>query len=697
MNRLLTNLLTLGAAIGFSAGITAVAQSTGESNADFKSAINTIHAGGDGLPQKYDGSGVTVGVIDVGFDPNHITFTKTDDPSQNRVHFYQFSSSKFSRIADLSTFETDTKTDDHGTHVAGIAAGGYNGAGKYNDGITGVRDYDNLPLLGVAPNAGIVMMGCGSNGLSASTINAAITSIVNSYQNIPLVINFSGGDIQGSHCGSGRDVTGGSNFFDAANNKGAIICVAAGNEGAQRTAVNVGKEGATDERCVGMPFSSSSISYHFYTTPRPKEGISIPTSNDQTQPVQIDFIVYDTTTGEICYSKNLQEMYLAGPGGRTGSIGGSGAKSVMEKNGLYGVTVESGFDTWFTPDSYIYVNTSACHNGASGPPTFNEYNDYAVKFYAVLKEGESSRYKPGLYINCLQNEKVFGYALNNAFVSHGVGSATYPTESKTYPAWENGSTDGTITGLSTLDNVISVGACSGTSRVGYLNGQSYGSTYAPGEIWPMSSYGKNTRTGERLPHVVAPGYNVVSAINRYVNGAGSMVYCASAEKDGNTYYWKDYSGTSMATPFVTGTIALWLQANPELTVADIKDVFKKTNIYPAAVEALPEDSPERLRWGGGMIQPLAGLKYILGIQSGITSVQDDSRLLIEQYGSEIKAFVAGEASLSARLYTLCGTTVTSASASGDEVTLNASSCQPGAYILEVQGSSSRHVRKIILR
>lgn len=694
MKRILTNILTLGAAIGVS-GLTAAAQSTGESSADFKTALNIIHSGGDGLPKKFDGSGVKIGIIDVGFDPNHITFTKTDDPSQNRVHFFQFSSSRFNLLTDISSFETDTRTDDHGTHVAGIAAGGYNGAGIFNDG-TGVRDYDNLPLLGVAPNADIIMMGCGTNGLTASTINAAVSTLANTYKNTPMVINFSGGDIQGSHCGSGRDVTGGNTFFNSAQN-GTIFCVAAGNEGAQQAAVNVGKKGAADERCVGMPFSGNSLSYHFYTTPRPKEGITTPTSNSQTQPVQIDFIVYDSATGEICYSKNLQELYLSGEYSRNGSIGGSSSQSVMESQGLYGVTVEPGFDTWFTPDSYIYVNTSACHNGASGPPTFNEYNDYAIKFYAVLKEGQSSRYKPGLYINCLPDENVFGYVLNNSFVSHNVGTATNPADAKSYPAWVNGTTDGSITGLSTIDNVISVGACSATSRVGYLNGSSYASTYAPGEIWPMSSYGKNTRTGERLPHVVAPGYNIVSAINRYCNAASNMIYCASAEKDGKTYYWKDYSGTSMATPFVAGTIALWLQANPELTVTDIKDVFKNTNIYPAEIEALPEDDERRLRWGGGMIQPLAGLKYILGIQSGITSVQDDSKVIIEQYGSEIKAFVAGETTLTARLYSLYGMTVATASATGDEVTLDTSSCQSGAYILEIQGSSTRQVRKIILR
>lgn len=688
MKRFLTNILTLGAAVAISP-LTASAQSTGESDADFKSSLNTIHTGGDRLPQKYDGTGVTVGVLDLGFDPNHVAFSTPGDPSKSRVKaFYLWKNSSF-QLQDISGFTTDTGSDYHGTHVAGIAAGGYDGPGQYNDG-DGVKTYQNLPLLGVAPNADIVMAGGGSN-LTSDQITKGIATLVNTYaasSDKPMVINLSSGDIKGSHSGSGDGVTGSG--MASYTGKGPIICVSSGNEGAVKCTVNVGNEDSADQACVGIPFSSSQTDYYIYTTPRLKDGVD-PNSaltTDMVQPMQIDFIVYDSTTGKICYSRNLYDLYSTAMG--RAMAGSQAAKANWwEANG--------DFDTWFSPDSYIRLTGCGCINTYG--PNLQERSEWRFMISALFKAASDSRYKPGLYISTHKGERAFGYTTAySGFTSHNVGSSSDTDATVTYPAWREGSSDGSMSALATLDNVIAVGACSATSRTGYLNGNSYGSSIKPGEIWPMSSYGMNTFTGERLPHVVAPGYDVISAVSRsYSQSYGAC--SASAEYNGDTYYWRPESGTSMSAPFVTGTIALWLQADPELTVADIKDIFKHTNIYPAEIEALPENDERRLRWGGGMIQPLAGLKYILdkNASSGITTVRDDDPLLIEQYGSEIRAFVAGESNLTARLYTITGHTAATANSAGNEIVIDAAGCPQGTYILEVRGTATRYIRKILLR
>lgn len=73
------------------------------------------------------------------------------------------------------------------------------------------------------------------------------------------------------------------------------------------------------------------------------------------------------------------------------------------------------------------------------------------------------------------------------------------------------------------------------------------------------------------------------------------------------------SGTSMASPAAAGIIALWLQADPTLTVADVRKVLKESADYDKFCEAEPA------RVGVGKINALRGLEYILST-SGIKTV-----------------------------------------------------------------------------
>jgi len=103
----------------------------------------------------------------------------------------------------------------------------------------------------------------------------------------------------------------------------------------------------------------------------------------------------------------------------------------------------------------------------------------------------------------------------------------------------------TIGSPGAAENAITVGAMADVGENGF--NQAYFSSRGP------------TADGRTKPDVSAPGYNITApkanSINQYVT----------------------YSGTSMATPFTSGTVALMLDANPNLTPTQIKNIIANTS------------------------------------------------------------------------------------------------------------------------
>ena len=133
--------------------------------------------------------------------------------------------------------------------------------------------------------------------------------------------------------------------------------------------------------------------------------------------------------------------------------------------------------------------------------------------------------------------------------------------------------------------------------------------------------GKNyvhTAVGPRLdgyqkPDISAPSSCIISSYSSFYEEnnpeAGDLGWDKERfEHNGRTYSWNANAGTSMAAPIVTGVIALWLQANPNLTPQDIKDIFKRTARHPDPTLPYPNAI-----YGYGEIDAYAGLLDILGI------------------------------------------------------------------------------------
>ena len=159
--------------------------------------------------------------------------------------------------------------------------------------------------------------------------------------------------------------------------------------------------------------------------------------------------------------------------------------------------------------------------------------------------------------------------------------------------------------------IIAVGATAYRTR--FVNSQ--GATYpynagTKGERATFSAIGP-TLDGRVKPDVMAPGVNVISSysswyIEQKEEPEGSLV--ATFPYNGRVYGWQADSGTSMSAPVVTGVVALWLQARPDLSPDDVMDVLRHTCRQPDPSLAYPNNA-----YGYGEIDAYRGLLYVLGI------------------------------------------------------------------------------------
>jgi subtilisin family serine protease len=122
----------------------------------------------------------------------------------------------------------------------------------------------------------------------------------------------------------------------------------------------------------------------------------------------------------------------------------------------------------------------------------------------------------------------------------------------------------------------------------------------PIEIGWLSCYSSPgpTRTGNIKPEIVAPGEWFPSADAKN-NGASAGTW---ANPD-STGFYRAMNGTSAATPYTSGIVALMFQKNPLLTLGDVKTLLKthstKSGLSPFST-SLPNNN-----WGYGKLDAAA--------------------------------------------------------------------------------------------
>lgn len=250
----------------------------------------------------------------------------------------------------------------------------------------------------------------------------------------------------------------------------------------------------------------------------------------------------------------------------------------------------------------------------------------------------------------------------------------------------------------TLPGVISVGATGYRNTVRNIDGQSYTDMLQfapdqPGHITVFSSRGP-TFDGLVKPDVVAPGLNINAAYNSFVDISDALrkELTDRVEHNGKTYYYTAQSGTSMASPVVAGTVALWLQAKPDLTPEQVLDVIAHTATQPDASLSYPNTA-----YGYGQIDAYAGLLYVLNLPSSIPGLSQHQpqqarfRLDGRQLSVELDAPTSQPSEL--RVYSLQGLLV--ATTTGTAIDL--SRLPAGVYAVQLNTPDSKTTGSTLIR
>lgn len=503
---------------------------------------------------------------------------------------------------------------------------------------TAAGSYTGNGLQGMAPGADLYLCGLGQ-AMTTTSIIARADEVVEYAREVgkPVVVNFSLGSNVGPKLGTDEVAMA----LDEMAGDGVIFVLAAGNEGDINLYIN-------------KPYANPSGEEQFKTMLMSPDGSSDLMYSSATcysrQPSSVQFTVVDTSTGEEVYESEV----LSPEDGQSHTIRSLGRYF----NGILNVT-------------------------------FGEVEDLqeiAIEPYMLLSE-DGNRYRVAVKFYGEQGDEMNMWSDGYMLVLDDGGD----------PEFTAGTPDCSINEMATGSKTISVGAY--TSKLSWTSINSVSDSYddgtaVVGEMASFSSYGCDMN-GVEHPVIVAPGYGLASAYNRYsTNSRKSTV--SRVTVDGDDYDWGMDAGTSMACPVVTGIIATWLQRNPSLNVDDIKYIF-------AATAQKPEKYGQGVaaQWGpNGLIDAYAGW----GSCSGVDEVSAPGREMLFVYPNpsdgRFRVVAQGEDEVSLAVYSTGGALMYSRNYATDGGRVNVDlqgELPAGIYILKLQGEQLNYSGKLVIR
>lgn len=643
--------------------------------------VDLIHQGSD-LPQAYTGEGVLCALVDGGFDPNHVNFLNADGTNriENFTYFRPLQNGGYNTetydAAYMPTIDTESSETFHGTHTMGIMAGSYRG--KVNAGILDIdadgrmwantAEIDN-PYYGVAPDADLAVAAGASTDYYVALgidqiLNYAYWKAGDSGKTVPVVLNLSIGSNVGPHDGSSNL----SRYIDqeveySTADVPFVPVIAAGNEGDLKIACHK----RFDEEDTEM--KTAFMSYDLLAGAYPKALYGqVYIYSDTDEPFEVQAVMINKTRGRVA----LQNALSPSP---------EGAAKYFCSSAEY---VQDSETDQVSPMLARYFEG---YLGLMAQLDTQESGRYVAVVDMMLWETSENQgnYCIGLIVKGQPGQRVDAYCAGEwfDFSPHGLEANGYV----------DGSSDGTISDVACGYNTVVVGSYNARNYWANVDGTigGYdGGIFYNNKVSDFTSWG-TLADGRSLPLVCAPGATVISSSNEYYiqdNGVANGSLQATWTDGNRRYSWHQCVGTSMSTPVVAGSIALWMQADPTLTVSEIQDIITCTAKVDADVEA-----GNRVQWGAGKFDAYAGLKEVLTRQAAfLPSVADENKLMTRMSGDCLELFLPGAESMDAALYTPAGAIAWHAKADGDTARLPIAGLK-GVYIVTVNGN---HTTKIVL-
>lgn len=538
----------------------------------------------------------------------------------------------------IAAYQTDDKEETHATHVSGMAAGNYQGS--------------SFQIKGVAPEADL-LMGPIPYYESDYEMFDKMVNWCKENGGKRLVVNMSYGANAGSHDTTDPEVA----FMDEFIKKYDVVnCIAAGNEADYDIVQRRTFTGAADESMKAAyvtDFDADGVLdvtdiYNYFTVTNPE------------QQVEIDVVLYNVNTGNI--SKTWRFVNSTNPNGK----------------------------------EYTYTNS------------------YFKGKVSVTAENISNGMK-GYFLNIsditfIKDNYALGYVVRGkarqTITSYLESLTVFDTE---VPGCDKDIThDGTINSIACGTEPIVVGAYNTVKSYQAIDGETYDIadffgklTFGNkvGDISFFSSYGK-LADGRELPHVCAPGLFVQSSLSRYtVNNKEEVMQQETVA--GKMYEFGQMSGTSMATPYMSGVCALWLEADPTLSHTQIREIAQKTALSDGFCTTNNHyaKAGDGNQAGSGKVDAFKGLKLILNNKaSGLAKIEKGKDFMIRAVnGYTFEAYTAGAVAMSAALYSSHGHLVASAHQAGNTVTISAAGQSKGVYILRISDGKQTYVQKVVVR